>query len=135
MNYWLVKSEPESFSLQDFQRENITVWDGVRNYQARNNLKFMALGDVCIFYRSVKNPAAIALCHVAETAYPDPLDGQWVCVKLQIGKVFPKELSLSAIKADKTLANMDLLRLQRLSVQKVKAEEFDYILSCVGLGQ
>ena len=131
MAYWLIKSEPESFSLEDFRQENVTVWSGVRNYQARNNLKAMQLGDVCIFYRSVTKPAAIALCTVVKEHYPDPtcdpIDERWVAVDMQIGEELKQEISLASIKGHPELQEMALLKLSRLSVQPVTETEFQII--------
>ena len=127
--YWLVKSEPDSFSLEDFIKEKITVWYGVRNYTARNNLRLMQLGDVCIFYRSVHKPAAIALAKVVKEAYQDPTteDPAWVSVDLEFTDTLKREVSLSQIKQLPELQQMALLKLSRLSVQPVTREEFDIV--------
>ncbi|MBL7816639.1 MAG: EVE domain-containing protein [Saprospiraceae bacterium] len=129
MAYWLLKSEPESFSLDDFRKEQVTVWYGVRNYAARNNLKTMQLGDECIFYRSVKKPAAIALAKVVREHYQDPTteDTAWVAVDVELIEAFRTEVPLSTIKETPELQNMELLRLSRLSVQKVTDDEFALI--------
>jgi predicted RNA-binding protein with PUA-like domain len=130
MNYWLVKSEPETFSLEDFEAEQVTVWYGVRNYQARNNLKAMQLGDVCLFYQSVTKPGVIATCTVVSEHYPDPKSEQphnWVAVDLEIGVRFSRKITLAEVKADDFLQGMILLKNSRLSVQPVTKEEFDYI--------
>jgi predicted RNA-binding protein with PUA-like domain len=129
MAYWLVKSEPEAFSLEDFRKEQVTIWNGVRNYTARNNLKTMQLGDICIFYRSVTKPAAIALAKVVREFYQDPTTEEvaWVAVDLELIEEFKTEVSLNTIKTIPELQNMALLRLSRLSVQPVTAEEFDII--------
>ncbi len=129
MTYWLVKSEPESFSLEDFKKEDVTVWYGVRNYTARNNLRAMKAGDVCIFYRSVVKPAAIALAKVVKEGFQDPTteDPAWIAVELQFDKEFEREVSLREIKEHPELQNMALLKLSRLSVQPVTPEEFQII--------
>ncbi len=130
MQYWLIKSEPESFSIEDFRREQVTIWNGVRNYTARNNLKAMQLGDICIFYRSVTKPAATALSRVVREFYPDETaeDGKdWVAVEVELTEEFKNEVSLATIKATPELKDMALLKLSRLSVQPVKKEEFDLI--------
>ncbi len=133
MNYWLIKSEPESYSLDDFRKEKIGRWDGVRNYTARNNLRAMKIDDICIFYRSVTKPAVIALSRVTCEAYPDPtiedpkdLD-RWSCVEVELTEEFPTELSLADIKTNDLLKDMALLKLSRLSVQPVRADEFEEI--------
>lgn len=130
MNYWLVKSEPETFSLDDFEAEQVTVWDGVRNYQARNNLKAMKLNDVCLFYESVTKPGVVATCTVVNEFYPDPKaekPNSWVCVDLEMGVRFPRKITLAEIKADDFLQGMVLIKNSRLSVQPVTKDEFDYI--------
>ena len=129
MTYWLVKSEPESFSLEDFKKEKVTVWYGVRNYTARNNLRAMHVDDICIFYRSVTKPAAIALARVAREHYQDPTTEEvaWIAVDLEFVEAFNKEVPLSMIKETPELQNMALLKLSRLSVQPVTAEEFEII--------
>jgi predicted RNA-binding protein with PUA-like domain len=130
MNYWLVKSEPETFSLEDFIKEKVTVWYGVRNYQARNNLKAMEIGDKCIFYRSVTKPGAIATCTVAKEYYQDPTidHPNWVAVDIAFDKAFKKEVLLQEIKETPELMNMVLLKNSRLSVQPVMVEEFELLV-------
>ena len=130
MNYWLVKSEPETFSLEDFKKEQVTVWYGVRNYTARNNLRAMELGDICIFYRSVAKPAAVALCKVVREAYQDPTTEEvaWLAVDLAFVEAFEKEVLLSAIKLEPELKDMALLKLSRLSVQPVVVQEFNLVV-------
>ena len=129
MTYWLVKSEPETFSLEDFKKEKVTVWYGVRNYTARNNLRAMHVDDICIFYRSVTKPAAIALARVAREHYQDPTTEEvaWIAVDLEFVEAFNKEVPLSMIKETPELQNMALLKLSRLSVQPVTPEEFEII--------
>ena len=129
MNYWLIKSEPETFSLDHFRAEKVTVWYGVRNYTARNNLRAMQLGDICIFYRSVTKPAAIALARVARENYQDPTteEAAWVAVDVELIEEFKREVSLQEVKKTPELENMALLKLSRLSVQPVTALEFEVI--------
>ena len=129
MNYWLIKSEPETFSLDDFRAEKVTVWYGVRNYTARNNLRAMQLDDVCIFYRSVAKPAAIALARVVCEHYQDPKTEEtaWVAVDVELIEEFKREVSLKEVKQTPELENMALLKLSRLSVQPVTALEFEVI--------
>jgi predicted RNA-binding protein with PUA-like domain len=131
MNYWLVKSEPDAFSLADFVTEKTTVWNGVRNYTARNYLKTMQLGDMCLFYRSVVKPAVVATCKVVKEFYPDPTTDltAWVAVEVALVDVFEKEVSLSVIKQTPELQNMLLLKMSRLSVQPVTPAEWDIILT------
>jgi predicted RNA-binding protein with PUA-like domain len=129
MTYWLIKSEPETFSLEDFRKEQVTVWYGVRNYTARNNLKAMQMGDICLFYRSVTKPAVIALSKVVREHYQDPTTDEvaWVAVDVQLIEEFKTEVSLNTIKTIPELQQMALLKLSRLSVQPVTAEEFEII--------
>jgi predicted RNA-binding protein with PUA-like domain len=129
MNYWLVKSEPETFSLDHFRAEKVTVWYGVRNYTARNNLRAMQLGDMCIFYRSVTKPAAIALARVVRENYQDPTTEEtaWVAVDIELMEAFKTEIPLSQVKQTPELEHMALLKQSRLSVQPVTAEEFEVI--------
>jgi predicted RNA-binding protein with PUA-like domain len=129
MNYWLIKSEPETFSLDHFRAEKVTVWYGVRNYTARNNLRAMQLGDICIFYRSVTKPAAIALARVARENYQDPTTEEtaWVAVDMELIEEFKREVSLAEVKKTPELESMALLKQSRLSVQPVSALEFEVI--------
>jgi predicted RNA-binding protein with PUA-like domain len=129
MNYWLIKSEPETFSLAHFSAEKVTVWYGVRNYTARNNLRAMQLGDICIFYRSVAKPAAIALARVVRENYQDPTTEEtaWIAVDVELIEEFKREIPLSEVKQTPGLENMALLKLSRLSVQPVTAMEFEVI--------
>jgi predicted RNA-binding protein with PUA-like domain len=129
MAYWLIKSEPETFSLDDFRNEKVTVWYGVRNYTARNNLRAMQMGDICVFYRSVTKPAIIALSKVVRENYQDPTTEEtaWVAVDVELIEEFKKEIPLSMVKEIPELQNMALLKLSRLSVQPVTPDEFDVI--------
>jgi predicted RNA-binding protein with PUA-like domain len=129
MNYWLIKSEPETFSLDNFRTEKVTVWYGVRNYTARNNLRAMQLGDICIFYRSVTKPAIQALSRIVKENYQDPTTEEtaWVAVDVELIEEFKREIPLSEVKQTPELENMALLKLSRLSVQPVTALEFEVI--------
>ena len=129
MNYWLIKSEPDAFSLADFVNEKTTVWNGVRNYTARNYLKMMQLGDICLFYRSVVKPAVVATCKVVKEFYQDPTTDltAWVAVEVALMDIFEKEVSLSVIKQTPELQKMLLLKMSRLSVQPVTPQEWDMI--------
>jgi predicted RNA-binding protein with PUA-like domain len=131
MQYWLIKSEPETYSLDDLIQENIGRWDGVRNYTARNNLKAMQLGDLCLFYHSVTKPGVVGLCEIVREHFPDPTTDNpaWVAVSVKYVSTLKKKVSLPDIKANPNLQEMSLLRLSRLSVQPVTVAEFDEILS------
>ncbi len=135
MNYWLVKSEPFKYSWEQFVKDKETHWDGVRNYAARNNLRDMQKGDQVFFYHSNEGLAIVGIAEVVKTAYQDPTtdDPNWVVVDLKPVKAMPKPVTLEAIKADKDLANMDLVRLGRLSVGKVTAAEYKKVCKMGGL--
>lgn len=129
MNYWLVKSEPSTFSWDDLVRDKKTVWDGVRNFQARNNLKEMKKGDLVFFYHSNEDKAIVGTAKILKEAYPEPKDNNWIAVDIAPDKKLKNPVSLAQIKTDKRLANMVLVKSSRLSVQPVKADEFDLILA------
>jgi len=131
MNHWLVKSEPVKFSWDKFVKEGSTFWDGVRNYQARNNLKEMKTGDLVLFYHSNEDKAVIGIAKVVKEAYQDPTteDPAWVVVDLEPVEKLLKPITLQQIKSDKRLENISLIKQSRLSVMSLKADEFDYILS------
>lgn len=130
MNCWLIKSEPEAFSYEDLERDGITMWDGVRNYAARNNLRGMQVGDQALFYHSLSDKAIVGICKVAKAFYPDPTadKGDWSVVDMVPLKRLNRPLSLAEIKSDPKLQQLPLIRNSRLSVMPVSREEFDYIL-------
>lgn len=129
MNYWLVKTEPETFSWEDLETKGSSVWDGVRNYQARNNLRKMKTGDILFFYHSGKNPGIIGLAEVIKEFYPDPTakEGDWSVVDVKPLQKLKRFISLAEIKLTPELQNMVLLQSMRLSVQPVRSEEFSLI--------
>lgn len=132
MKYWLVKSEPEEFSYQDLRETKDTVWDGVRNYQARNYLKEMELGDLVLYYHSGKEKAIVGLAEVTEESFPDSKDKEgkgWVAVRIMAKKLFKQQLRLDQIKMDPKLGDMLLLKQSRLSVMPVEKHEFDHIIN------
>jgi predicted RNA-binding protein with PUA-like domain len=131
MNYWLVKSEPFKYSWDQFVKDKKTVWDGVRNFAARNNLRAMKKGDLVLWYHSNEGKEIVGIAKVLKEHYPDPTatEGDWSVVELTPFKKLNKPVSLEQIKADKKLQQMDLVRLNRLSVGTVKQVEFDHILS------
>jgi len=128
MNYWLVKTEPDSYSWNDLVKDKKTVWDGVRNFQARSNLKKMEKGDAVFFYHTGDEKTIVGQAQVTKSAYPDPKDAEWVVVELAVGKALKKPVSLAQIKSDKRLSDMVLVRASRLSVQPVKSTEYDLII-------
>lgn len=127
---WLVKQEPEKYSWEQFLKDQKTLWDGVRNFQARNNLRAMKKGDLVFFYRSVTEPAVVGVSEVAREAYPDPTatEGDWVVVDLKPVKTLTRAVTLSEIKANDKLSKMPLVRQSRLSVSPVSPAEFAEIL-------
>lgn len=135
MNYWLVKSEPVKYSWEQFQKDKKTCWDGVRNYAARNNLQAMKKGDLCLFYHSNEGLCIVGIAKVVTEHYHDPTTKEeaWVAVDIAPHKTLKKPVTLDQIKHDEHLKNMELVRLQRLSVSKVKTEEFDRICMLGGL--
>jgi len=130
MEYWLVKSEPFKYSWDKFEKDGRTFWDGVRNYQARNNLKAMQIDDLVMFYHSNEDLAVIGIAKVVKTAYQDPTtdDNKWVAVDLVPLEKLAKMVSLDEIKKDDQLSQIGLIRQSRLSVMPLKKEEFDRII-------
>ncbi|MFN3782379.1 MAG: EVE domain-containing protein [Spirosomataceae bacterium] len=131
MNYWLVKSEPFKYSWDTFVSLGRDHWDGVRNFQARNNLKAMTEGDLVLFYHSNEGKEVVGIAKVVREFYQDPTteDTQWVVVDLEPVEKLPKPVSLATIKNDERLTNISLIKQSRLSVMPIKKEEFDIILS------
>lgn len=130
MNYWLVKSEPFKYSWDQFVQDKETFWDGVRNYQARNNLRAMKKGDLVMWYHSNEGKEIVGIAKVSKPAYQDPTteDPNWVVVNLKPFKKLKKAISLEQIKADETLQNIGLVKQGRLSVMSLTQVEFDHIL-------
>jgi predicted RNA-binding protein with PUA-like domain len=130
MAYWLVKSEPSTYSWEQLQKDKQTTWDGVRNYAARNHLKAMKKGDEVFFYHSNEGLAIVGIAKVAKEAYQDPTTDEeaWVVVDLKPHKQLKKPVTLEVIKKDKRLANMALVRIGRLSVQPVTDAEYNVIM-------
>jgi predicted RNA-binding protein with PUA-like domain len=129
-HHWLVKQEPEAYSWADFEREGRTVWDGVRNYQARNNLKAMSPGDPVLFYSSGESKAVIGIAEVAQGAFPDKTADEpgWVAVGLKAVRALAKPVTLAAIKAEPALAGIALVRNSRLSVMPLGRADFERIV-------
>ncbi|MFC3810604.1 EVE domain-containing protein [Lacihabitans lacunae] len=130
MNYWLVKSEPDTYSWDFFVSKGRDIWDGVRNYQARNNLKAMSENDLVFFYHSNKGMEIVGLAKVVKESYQDPTteDPRWVVVELAPVKKLAEPVSLTKIKTDPNLSDISLLKQSRLSVMPIKPEEFDRIM-------
>jgi predicted RNA-binding protein with PUA-like domain len=134
MAYWLVKSEPFKYSWDQFVKDQITTWDGIRNYAARNNLKAMQKGDKVLFYHSNEGVEIVGIARVVKEFYQDAttMEEAWVVVDLKPVKKLKKPVTLLEVKNDARLANMDLVRLGRLSVQTVKADEWKIIMELAG---
>ncbi len=130
MRYWLVKQEPDDYSWATFLKEGRTAWTGVRNFQARNNLRTMSKGDQALFYHSVSDKQVMGVARVEKEAYPDPTadDETWSCVDLVPLKTLKHPVPLAAIKADQALRKTALLRQSRLSVMPLTRGEFLRIL-------
>jgi predicted RNA-binding protein with PUA-like domain len=130
MNYWLVKSEPHKYSWEKFNQEGRTFWDGVRNYQARNNLRDMKAGDLVLFYHSNEGKCVMGIAKVLKEAYQDPTteDKNWVVVDLEPVETLKQPVTLEQVKADDRLKDIGLVRQGRLSVMALKPEEFDRII-------
>lgn len=131
MKYWLIKSEPSSYSIEDMEKDGFTMWDGVRNYQARNNLKLMKSGDLAFFYRSVKKPAIVGMVKVIGEAVEDETakEGDWVATKVEFVKKLLPEIQLKDLKGFSELEEMRLLKQSRLSVSEVDEKEWEFILN------
>ncbi|HEX2535127.1 MAG TPA: EVE domain-containing protein [Chitinophagaceae bacterium] len=137
MAYWLVKSEPFKYSWEQFEKDKKTFWDGVRNYAARNNLRAMKKGEEVFFYHSNEGLEIVGIAQVVREAYQDPTTDEeaWVAVDLKPLKRLKKPVSLKTIKEDPRLAQMDLLRLGRLSVGTVSEEQWKIILEHAGMSR
>jgi predicted RNA-binding protein with PUA-like domain len=130
MNYWLVKSEPETYSWSMFVKDGKTAWTGVRNFAARLNLRAMKSGDHVFFYHSGEEKSVVGLARVAKEFYPDATadEGDWSCVDLAAEKALARPVTLAEIKADKILKEMVLAKQSRLSVSPVTTAQFERLL-------
>ena len=130
MQHWLVKSEPNTYSWDDLVRDGQTYWDGVRNYQARNNLRAMSVGDPVLYYHSQEGLAVVGVAQVTREAYQDPStnDERWSAVNIEPVDKLAQPVSLHDIKQDKRLQNMALVKHSRLSVMPVAKKDFDIIV-------
>ena len=131
MSYWLVKSEPDKYSWEQLLKNGRTYWDGVRNYQARNNLQTMKKGDTVLFYHSNNGLAVVGIARVVKEAYPDPTtdDPRWVAVDLEPAETLKTPVSLRDMKKDKRLQNIALIKQGRLSVMPLTKEAFAVIVA------
>ena len=129
--YWILKTEPGDYSFEDLERDGRTPWDGVRNYQARNNLRLMAKGDLCFVYHSVGPREIVGIAQVTKVAYPDPTtdDDRWVCVDIRPVKRLEAPIHLGRIKEDGVLREMALVKNSRLSVSPVTERQWKRALA------
>lgn len=130
MNYWLIKSEPGTYSWDDFVKLGRDHWDGVRNFKARNNIKAMKVGDLCLFYHSVTEKAVVGIAEVVKEYYPDPTtdDHRWYVMDVVPVNKLKRPVTLAEVKADGRLDQMKLVTHSRLSVQPVTEEEYGIII-------
>ncbi|MCL5991206.1 MAG: EVE domain-containing protein [Bacteroidetes bacterium] len=131
MSFWLVKSDPSSYSWEMFLKDKKTVWDGVRNYQARNNLAAMDIGEKVLFYHSDEGKCIVGISQVTKKAFSDPKDkeGKWIAVEFKVVKTLKKPVTLEQIKLSNKLKDIALIKQSRLSVISLKEKEFDEILN------
>ncbi|MFM2388115.1 MAG: hypothetical protein RL660_2872 [Bacteroidota bacterium] len=134
MAFWLIKSEPFKYSWDQFVKDKRTYWDGVRNYAARNNLRDMKKGDLAFFYHSNEGMEIVGIAKVVKESYQDPTTEEtaWLVVDFSPVKALKNTIKLAQIKADPVLKNMEMIRLNRLSVSKVSDEEFIRVLDLSG---
>lgn len=128
MNYWLLKTEPETYSWSDLEKAKKAVWDGVRNFQARSNLKAMKKGDFAFIYHTGDEKAIVGIARVLAEGYPESKDKDWIAVDLVPERKLKQPITLSQVKADKRLTDMVLVRVSRLSVQPVRESEFNLLV-------
>ena len=132
--YWLVKSEPEAYGFDRLVEEGRTVWDGVRNYRARNNLQAMQVGDEAFFYHSVSEKQIVGIVRISKAGLEDPKDdtGTWAAVEIEPVRKFATPVTLAAIKAEPTLEEIELLRQSRLSVAEIRPDEWKIVRRMAG---
>lgn len=128
MKYWLVKQEPEAYSFDDLINDGKTDWTGVRNYQARNNLREMKKGDKVLFYHSISEKSVVGIAQVSKEEFTDPTDEKWIAVEISPIEKLQKPVTLEQIKAEKKLENIALIKQSRLSVMPLMKVEYDAIL-------
>ena len=127
--YWLIKSEPAAYGWEDLERDGETIWDGVRNHRAAGNLRAMAQGEQAFFYHSVTGKEIVGIAEISEAGLADPRDPAWAAVKVRPVRTLERPVTLAEIKADKTLQDIELVRLSRLSVAEISPAEWKRICS------
>ena len=131
--HWLIKSEPAAYAWDDLVREGETLWDGIRNHRAANNLRAMKKGDRAFFYHSVTGKEIVGIAEISEGGLADPKDGVWAAVRIKPVRALKRPVTLAEIKADKSLAEIELVRLSRLSVAEIRPEEWERICSLASI--
>lgn len=127
--YWLMKSEPAKYGWDDLIRDGETVWDGVRNHRASNNMRAMQVGERAFFYHSVTGKQIVGIAEISEAGIPDPTDpdGKWATVKIKPVRALERPVTLAEVKAEESLKDIELVRLSRLSVAEIQPREWDMI--------
>lgn len=127
--HWLIKSEPLKYSFDQLTKDGRTAWDGVRNFEARNSLRAMKTGDLCLFYHSNEGKEVVGVARVSREAYPDPNDEAWSAVDIEPVRALPRPVTLAEIREHPALGEMMILRRPRISVTPVTKQEFDAVLA------
>ena len=125
---WLIKSEPAAYSWDDLVRDGETLWDGIRNHRAANNLRAMKKGDRAFFYHSVTGKEIVGIVEIIEGGLPDPKDQAWAAVRIRPVRALARPVTLAEVKADQSLAEIELVRLSRLSVAEIRPDEWNRVL-------
>lgn len=130
MNYWIIKSDPHAYSWSDMKKDKVTFWDGVRNYQARNNLKLMEEGDIALYYHSNTDKALMGEVKIVREHFQDPTtdDNRWVAVDVEFVREYKNKLTLAEMKENENLQNIGLIKQSRLSVMPLTKKEYEVIL-------
>lgn len=136
-SYWLIKTEPNAYSWDDLVEDGATYWDGIRNYEARNNLRKMSVGDHLLYYHSGRSRTVVGVAEIIREHYQDPTteDERWSAVDIKPVQVLMRPVTLAEIKKDERLSEMVLVKRSRLSVTPVTEEEYGIVLATGGLGQ
>lgn len=127
--HWLIKSEPEAYGWDDLVGDGETLWDGVRNHRAANNLRTMQEGDQALFYHSVTGKEIVGIAEISQAGMTDPKDEKWAAVKVKPVRKLERPVTLAEIKADKALEGIELVRLSRLSVAEITPAEWERIVA------
>lgn len=131
LQYWLLKSDPEAYSWENLEKDKTTVWDGIRNFQARNNLKLMKVGDIALFYHSNQGTDIVGQVVITKEAYNDPStdDIRWFVIEIGIDRKYKRSITLAEMKKNPILQNIGLIKQSRLSVMPISPEEYNEIVN------